>query len=251
MPYRIPTLGVVLGTLLGLGLGCPAQVPTAKGQAESAKASPTPPGVGVIDEDNPGVVRDTDDLYAIGTAPNPPKPEPAPGAGRPDTSNGECKLFSPKLPKPECCPFETGFDAEKIKQLCGHALYMGESLYQSCGYYFLPKMANSAPVALRASKLNRETVKKAAAVHDERMAHTLKLPEFASTPVPGVEGAMWSEHENVHWAFLPGWSTVRLVSWTDDACPIAAMPKVLKLIAEAKEVPPEAPRRGLIPQARK
>src|SRR5690606_37368546 len=115
---------------------------------------------------------------------------------------------------------------EKIRQLCGHALYMGESLQHSCGYYFLHDQTGGFPVALRASKLNRESVSEAATDHDTRMAHVLKQPQFASTPVPGVEGAMWSQHDGVHWAFVPGWSMVRLVSWTDDACPIDVMPEV-------------------------
>jgi len=237
----------IVGLVLALSLGCPAQAPTPEGASAGVGA---PPGVSVVVEDDPRLVRDSDDLYVAESAPNPPAPAPALGAGRPDTSNGECKLFSPKLPQPECCPRETGFDAERVKQLCGHALYMGESLYQSCGYYYLPNMDGSFPVALRGSRLKRETVEQAAEVHDLRMAHTLGRPDFASTPVPGVEGAMWSSHEGVHWAFVPGWSMVRMLSWTDDACPIEAMPAVLKLMAEAKEVAAEAPRPGLVPLAR-
>jgi hypothetical protein len=83
-----------------------------------------------------------------------------------------------------------------------------------------------------------------------RLAKVTNRPDFKSTPVPGLEGAMWSEHDGMHWAFLPGWSSVRLISWTDDACSITAMPEVLKLIAGAKEVPPHAPRPGLLPIAR-
>jgi hypothetical protein len=233
---------------LGFMLACPAKVPTPESEAQAGK---NPAGVPITDADDPRVVRDSDDLYAAEDAPHTPAGGPALGSGRPDTSNGVCKLFSPKLPEPECCPFETGFDAERVRELCGHALYMGESLHQSCGFYFLHDDAGGLPVALRASKINRESVNEAADAHDQRMAQTLKLPEFKSTPVPGVEGAMWSQHDGVHWAFLPGWSSVRLVSWTDDACPIEAMPEVLKIMVEAKEVPPHAPRPGLIPEARK
>ncbi|MFO7566296.1 MAG: hypothetical protein R6X02_26875 [Enhygromyxa sp.] len=240
-------LAASLLVVLGCALGCPAKAPTPQSEAQAGRS---PAGVPVTDADDPRVVRDSDDLYATEDAPRQPPSTPALGSGRPDTSNGVCKLFSPKLPEPECCPQETGFDAEKVKQLCGHALYMGESLQQSCGYYYLPEPDGGIPVALRASRLNLESVSEAAAAHDERLAHTLRLPKFESTPVPGVEGALWSEHDGVHWAFVPGWSSVRLVSWTDDACPIEAMPAVLKLMIEAKEVPPEAPRPGLLPIAR-
>lgn len=249
---RTAPLPLSLLALLGLGLGCPAQAPRPEQQAAQPvdRSDETPAGVLVADPEDDRVVRDSGDLYATESAPGSGLGSPSLGSGRPDTSNGTCKLFSPQLPTPECCPFETGFDAEQVKQLCGHALYMGESLYQSCGYYFLPSMEGSFPVALRGSRLQRESVEEAAAVHDRRMAQTLERPDFASTPVPGVEGAMWSSNEDVHWALLPGWSLVRLVSWTADACPIEAMPAVLKLMVEAKEVSPEAPRPGLVPIAR-
>jgi hypothetical protein len=171
---------------LGLCLACPAKVPTPRTEAQSGPSSPE--GVPVVDDSDPRVVRDGDDLYALGSAPRRPSEEPALGSGKPDTSNGVCKLFAPKLPEPECCPFETGFDAERIKQICGHELYMGESLQQSCGYFFLPDMQGSSPVSIRASKINSEDVAGAVTDHDQRMAQITKNSAFASTPVPGQLG---------------------------------------------------------------
>jgi hypothetical protein len=231
-----------------LCLGCPAKVPSPEAEAKSEPA--TPDGVAVVDPDDPRVVRDGDDRYALDSAPHAPASDAAPGSGKPDTQNGVCKLFAPKLPEPECCPFETGFDAEKVKQICGHQLYMGESLQQSCGYYFLPDTSGSQPVAIRGSRLAVSDVAEAVLDHDTRLARVTKNPEFASTPVPGVEGAMWSDAEGIHWAFLPGWKNVRLVSWTADACPIDQMPEVLKLMVEAAEPAPAAERPGLVPVAR-
>ncbi|PRP95365.1 hypothetical protein ENSA5_39500 [Enhygromyxa salina] len=231
-----------------LCLACPATVSTPQSEADSKPAPPA--GVAVADPDDPRVVRDGEDLYTVDSAPHPAPDAPAPGSGRPDTSNGVCKLFAPKLPEPACCPFETGFDAERIQQLCGHQLYMGESVHQSCGYFFLPDMEGSYPVAIRASQIQHQDPAEAVADHDTRMARTTRNPNFASTPVPGVEGAMWSQANGIHWAFLPGWANVRMVSWTDDACPSDKMPEVLALIAAAKEPPPNAPRPGLVPQAR-
>lgn len=233
---------------LALCSACPAKAPTPEAQVEVKPANPD--GVPIVDANDPRIVHDGDDMYAVESAPRPPAQEPAPGSGRPDTTNGVCKLFAPKLPQPECCPFETGFDAERIKAICGHALYMGESLQQSCGYFFLPTTDGSSPVWMRASKIAREDVAGAAADHDQRMQRITKNPQFASTPVPGVEGALWSSAENLHWAFLPGWNSVRLVAWRDDSCPADKMPEVLKLMAEAVEPHPEAPRPGLIPIAR-
>src|SRR5690606_1100534 len=116
-----PLLATSVVITAALALGCPAKVPTPESQAQ---AGHSPAGVPVTDANDPRVIRDGDDLSAAEDAPRKPPPGPALGSGKPDTSNGVCKLYSPKLPQPECCPFETGFDAEKIKQLCGHALYM-------------------------------------------------------------------------------------------------------------------------------
>jgi hypothetical protein len=229
--------------LAALCLGCPAKVPT----PEQATPNPSPVATPT---DDPRVVRDGEDLYTVESAPHPLPSDPAPGSGRPDTTNGVCQLYAPKLSDPQCCPQETGFDAERIKQICGHALYMGESLQQSCGYFFLPDTEGSAPVSLRGSRINSEDVTTAAADHDMRLARITKNPAFASTPVPGVEGALWSNADGIHWAFLPGWPNVRQISWIEDACPIAKMPEVLKLIAEAKPPPANAPRLDLVPKAR-
>lgn len=237
-----------LSLALGLCLACPAKVPTP--QAEDKSKPTSPEGVPIADEQDPRLVRDGDDLYALESAPRQPSaPAPAPGSGKPDTTNGVCKLFAPKLPEPECCPFETGFDAEKIKQICGHELYMGESLQQSCGYFFLPDMNGSLPVSIRAAKINQENLAEAVAAHDRRMAKITKNPAFASTPVPGVEGALWSAADGLHWAFIPGWKWVRQVSWADGACPDDKMPEVLALMAAAAEPPAGAPR-PMVPEAR-
>jgi hypothetical protein len=248
MPMPRFSLALCLSFGMGLCLGCPVKAPTPESEAKSG--TPSPEGVPVVDDSDPRVVRDGEDLYAVESAPRTPsEDEPALGSGRPDTSNGVCKLFAPKLPEPECCPFETGFDADRIKQICGHELYMGESVQQSCGYFFLPSMQGSFPVSIRASMIDQENLAKAAADHDQRLAQLTKNPAFASTPVPGVEGAMWSTADGLHWAFVPGWKLVRLVSWADDACPIDKMPEVLALMAKAAEPPPGAPRE-LVPKAR-
>lgn len=228
---------------------CPAKEPT-PAATDARPAQLGPDGVPVVDGEDPRVVQDGPDLYAAESAPNPPADGPGLGSGRPDTTNGVCRLFAPKLPNPECCPFETGFDAERIRQICGHELYMGESLFRSCGYFFLPNTAGSSPVAIRTIKIARDDIAGAVADHDTRMAQITKNPGFKSTPVPGVEGAMWSSAEDLHWAFLPGWQTVRLVSWQDESCPAEKIPEVLKVLAEAKEPPPNAPRLGLVPVAR-
>src|SRR5690606_25324703 len=111
--HRTP-LAASLLVALGCTLGCPAKVPTPESEAQAGRS---PAGVPITDEDDPRVVRDSDDLYVAEDAPRQTTARPSLGSGKPDTSNGVCKLFAPKLPQPECCPQETGFDAEKIRQL--------------------------------------------------------------------------------------------------------------------------------------
>jgi hypothetical protein len=236
-----------------LTLGCPAKVPgPQQDQADSTVGDPTPANVPITPADDPRVVRDTNDLYDVDEPT--PAPDPAAlglGSGEPDETNAVCRLYAPKLPDPECCPFEVGFDAEAIRELCGHPVYLGESLQHSCGFFFGSTDPKAPPVFMRGSKLINTSVADAAKQHDERLRMALDKPEFASTPVPGVEGAVWSAAEGLHWAFLPGWDNVRQISWNDAACPDEKMPEVLKLIAGARQPPPNAPREGLLPTARK
>lgn len=234
-------------------LGCPAKVPgPQQDQADSTVGDPTPSNVPSTPADDPRVVRDSSDLYTLDEpTPIPDTPEVGLGSGVPDETNGVCRLYAPKLAEPACCPVEVGFDAEAIRQLCGHAVYLGESLQHSCGFYFSSADPNAKPVFMRGSRLMPETVAEAAKQHDERLRMALDKPEFASTPVPGVEGAVWSAAEGLHWAFLPGWDRVRQISWNDGACPDEKMPEVLKLIAAAQQPPENAPREGLLPTARK
>lgn len=233
-----------------LSLAALATLPACPTDATPPAAASGPPGASVPDPDDPRVVRDSDDLYTVDNAPNPPEPGPALGSGTPDTTNGVCKLYAPKLPEPECCPIETGFDAEAIRELCGNALYLGESLHGSCGYFYMPKMENSKPVAIRTSIMSKTEVAEAAAEHDMQLARVTQNREFKSTPVPGFEDALWSSHEHLNWAFIPGWDKIRLVSWNASVCPIDKMPEVLRLISTAKPPPPNAPRE-LIPKARR
>ncbi len=246
-PARLSPLALSAVTAITLltSSGCPAEVTPEAQQGSATQGAP-------LTEDDPRVVRDTDDLYPADSVPNPaPAPAP-PGSGRPDISNGVCRLYAPKFPDPECCPVETGFDADVVRKLCGHDLYLGESLRHSCGYFFLPKIESGAPPqAIRVSKVRSETASAAAEGHDERLQHRLRDPDFHSTPIPGVEGGMWSQADGIHWAFLPGWPSVRQVSWPDAACSDEAMEKVLLSIFEAKPPPTNAPRPGLVPVARK
>jgi hypothetical protein len=240
-PMIRPTALVAL-----LACGCPAQVEHLPGK-QAAKAPP------VVDESDPRVVRDGNDLYAAGAAPPKPSPAPveastSPGTGRPDESNGECRLYAPELPNPHCCNVEYGFDVDAVQAACGHDLYLGESFHYTCGYYFHAE--SGLPVWFRTALVAGHDVSAAAGAHDRKLREVTKNPAFRSAPVPGIPGALWSEHDGLHWAFLPGWPKVREVSWRDDSCSEEGVLKVLAQMAEA--VPPEkgAKRLGMLPKAR-
>ncbi len=233
--------------LLALVSGCPSAVEHHYGQASP---EPTPE----VTDDDPRVVRDGEDLYpaaVVQRARELERPESGQGlgSGKPDESNGECRLYAPELPAPECCKSEYGFDAKATQEACGHDLYLGESFQYSCGYFF-HHAESGTPTWIRISMVPYRSTKEAADSHDIRMRNK-KIEGFASEPVPGVPGAYWSRHEDLRWAFIPGWSRVREVAWHETACSDEGMLKVLAQLAAAKEPPPGAPRLGLIPTARK
>lgn len=244
-------VAVVL-VLAPLALGCPAQVDPAA--MVPRKEEPKP-----VDEADPRVAKIGEDLYPIEAverieqkekiqAAAAPAPTGSRGTGKPDETNGVCRLFAPELPNPECCNPEYGFDAELVASTCGLDLYLGESFQLSCGYYF--HEAGLDPRWFRAAFVSDGTAKEAADGHDLKLKQLTKNPDYHSDPIPGIPGAYWSTHDGLRWAFLPGWDRVRQVSWRDEFCPPEKMADVLAKMTAAK--PPErgAARVGLVPRAR-
>lgn len=176
-------------------------------------------------------------------------PIPNPGSGMPDESNGECRLFAPKLPKPECCKQALGFDVSTVHNACENLIYMGESFYGSCGYYFLAEKLQK-PVWFRLKPTLESSVKDAVHNHDEFMRNRIvKSQDFKSEPVPGVEGAYWSQYEQTHWAFIPGWSKVRQFTWHDESCSQDGVVQIIKQLRDTPEIPANTPRTSLVPTA--
>lgn len=169
------------------------------------------------------------------------------GSGRPDETNGVCRLYAPKVPDPQCCNAELGFDVETVQAACGHDIYLGESFRQSCGYYFHHE---EAPRWFRLSKLTEVSAAAAAEHHDRKLRESLGDRYSPSAPVPGIEGAYWSRHEGYRWAFLPGWDNVRQLSWEAVSCSDEGIITVMKQIIAAKPAPPNTQRLGLVPKAR-
>ncbi|MBC8072367.1 MAG: hypothetical protein IAG13_28855 [Deltaproteobacteria bacterium] len=233
---------------LGLLLGCPTPV-------DPAATQPAKRSDPVLDENDPRVVREGEDLYAAEVIEKREQQaalaEPAAtalGSGKPDESNGMCRLYAPELPKPECCNGEWGFDADVVQRGCGFDLYLGESFQYTCGYYFLK--TGKLPSWFRMSFVAGDTPADAANTHDRKLKRVAKDERLSSTPVPGVEGAMWSTHDGLRWAFLPGWSRVRQLSWRGTDCSDEAMAKVIAQLVTAVEPPAGAQREGLVPRSR-
>jgi hypothetical protein len=237
------TVPVFLAVALLAG-GCPTEIAPASLSAKPDKA---------VDEKDPRVVRDGEDLYpaaAIERAEQNAKPDEPTGlgSGKPDESNGECRLFAPKLPQPECCKPEYGFDVATVQKACGLDLFLGESFQFSCGYYFHDE--GKSPLWMRLGHLPDTDPKASAKAHDAKMRDVTKKADYASQPVPGVPGALWSEHEGNRWAFLPGWSRVRQLSWRTETCSDEGIIEVMKQLVAAKEPAKGAARVDLLPKAR-
>jgi hypothetical protein len=248
MPRRAPSALLASFALFcaaaPLLTACPAEVapPPARGQSK--------PEVG---EDDPRVVKDGEDLYPAKTMERiqqdePPEPGKSRGTGKPDETNGVCRLFAPELPDPECCKGEWGMDEAVMRETCGLEVYLGESFQGTCGYFF--HRTGEKPVWARLSFVAEPTLEDAVMMHDEKMRRMSKNPAFASTPVPGVPGAKWSSNGRFHWAFVPGWDKTRLLSWSSETCSDEAMAKFIAKLVEAKQPPRGTPREGLVPKIR-
>jgi hypothetical protein len=228
-------------------IGCPAEVQHAPAPIKQSVAAPTPE----VDEEDPRVVKQGEDLYAEKTVEKRQDAEPsgpAKGSGKPDESNGYCRLYAPKLPEPHCCRAEYGFDAEVVAQACGADIYMGESLHLSCGYFFHRTAGSES--WFRMSFTEHATPKEAADAQVERLTVRQKLQGLKTEPVPGVKGAYWTRHDGLLWAYLPGWSKVRQLATRDDFCESDALAKVIAGLVAAKEPDPKDQRLGLVPKAR-
>lgn len=239
---RPRTLAPALGlAILWLGPACPQTTQP----APTLQPAETPPPT-----HDKRVVADTSDYYpAERGGPTPPPLESTPGTGRPDETNGVCRLFAPELQDPECCERALGFDVATVKQACGLQLYLGESFQATCGYYFLPA-ATAEGVShtwFRLSTLPGATPRAAATEHDLYTRHISKDPSFTSTPVPGIPGAYWGGQDDLHWAFLPGWSAVRQFTWQDGRCSDEGIVAILKQLVDTPEIPAGTPRTARIP----
>lgn len=243
MPRR-PRLVLLLTAIPLLLAACPGKV-----------APPAPRGSDkpVVTEDDPRVIKDGEDLYPAKTIERAQKTERVVegaglGSGQSDESNGVCRLFAPKLAEPECCKGEWGMDEEMMREACGLEVYLGESFQGTCGYYF--HRTGNDPLWARLSFVGEPTLADAVLMHDEKMRRMSKNPAFKSTPVPGVEGAMWSSNGRYHWAFVPGWDKTRLLSWSSETCTDEGIAKVIAKLVAAKQPPRGTPREGLLPKIR-
>ncbi len=236
-------LGVPL-TVLVL-LGCPAEV---KNPAPERPKKTKP----VVDESDPRVVKDGEDLYAADALPEPASETKAKGSGKPDTSNGFCQLYAPKLPEPHCCETEYGFDAEATRTACGKSLYLGESFQRSCGYYFHDAALGESSW-FRTSFINAASPKEAA----EAEANRIKLrfgAEVEVEPMPGTPGAYQLHYAGLGYAWMtgdPAWPNVRRLAWKDEvSCSQEGLQAVVAQMAAAKAPPKGARRLDLVPKAR-
>jgi len=241
MPCNRAVCVAVVSSVVGLCLtGCPQQVTPESLENKASKPDPAT-------ADDPRVAADTDDLYPAKSAPQPTEPDRAKGSGTPDETNGVCRLFAPKLPEPTCCPLDLGFDVPTVQKACGKLVYLGESMHSTCGYYFLDAEKNDQRW-FRLSQDFGANVAEAAAAHDRLVATRLaKDPNFKSEPVPGVPGALWSSHDGIHWAFLPGWPSVRKFTWRDESCSQEGVAKVIKALVETPPVAKTQKRSSMVP----
>lgn len=256
MRARFASRGIGPSIELGIGwatlcvgllttLGCPAEV-------KDTTPTPEPKAAPVIDESDPRVVKVGDDLYAADTVPEAAEEVGnGKGSGKPDESNGFCRLYAPKLPEPHCCLTEYGFDAEAAAKSCEKPLYLGESFQRSCGYY-LHDGASGEPVWFRTSFVDDPSPKEAAEAEANRL--TLRFQaDVEVKPMADTPGAYTLTYSGISYAWMagdPAWPNVRRLAWNESTCTPAGLEAVVSQMATAKAPPKGAKRQGLVPQAR-
>lgn len=227
--------------LVALLVACPQAQPT---------PTPTPAG-NHPGPDDPRVVADTGDLYAASShakaqPDGPAEPIPSPGTGRPDETNGVCRLYAPELPDPTCCEHTLGFDSAAASAACGLQVYLGESFQNTCGFYFV-REAGTPAQWFRIATISGDTPQQAA--EENLFQFRRSDPSTTVEPIPGVPGAFWSKQNEYRWAFLPGWKTVRMFAWKTTSCSDDDVPALLRGIIAAPETVTGPRRNGLVPAA--
>lgn len=246
--------GVAALALGGL-TGCPARVGAGGDEAGAAQ----------VDESDPRVIRSdrTGDLYPrdvkampedkpdyeAGETEATAEPSRSPGVGKPDESNGVCRLYAPEYPDPECCAAEYGVDAERIKAICGFEVYLGEHFRNGCGYHF-KKTPTSKTQWLWAGLLPEDKDTATAKYeHDLVIQKRFKQVGFESEAIPGVPGGYRSVYAKTGWAVIPGWKRTRQFGYPEGFCD-EGLDELLAELARAKQPPEGAQRPSLVPRAR-
>lgn len=235
----------ILGAGLLTMLGCPAEVKDPTPAPEPKKAEP------IIDESDPRVVKVGEDLYAADALPKKVEEVNGKGSGKPDESNGFCRLYAPKLPEPHCCLTEYGFDAEAAAKSCEKPLYLGESFQRSCGYYF-HDTASGDPVWFRTSFVDDASPQEAAEAEANRLKLRFKA-DVEVKPMADTPGAYTLQYSGISYAWMagdPAWPNVRRLAWNESTCTAAGLEAVVSQMATAKAPPKGAQRPGLVPKAR-
>jgi hypothetical protein len=238
------SLLVVTGLLLA---GCPAQVEHRYGEMQ-------PRPVAAADENDPRVIKDGEDLYpaavverAEGRTRGEASDIPGRGSGKPDESNGVCRLYAPKLADPHCCEPEFGFDAKTVLEACDVDMYLGESWHKTCGYHF--HKPDGTSTWFRASFIAADGARAAA---DSQARQLAKIPNASAqvTKVPGTKDAWWVTHEDLGWAYFGGWDKTRQFAWDTGGCSPEGVARIIAAMETATQPPPDAERLGLVPEAR-
>ena len=118
----------------------------------------------------------------------------------------------------------------------------------SCGYFFSDETLTAHP-SFRASLATGTDPKTVAEAEAQQLNFQLRTRDIKPEPIAGIKGAYMVRNDKYRWAFLPGWTYVRKISWTQQSCSDENMPELLKVIVEAQPAS-ATDQRPLIPTAR-
>jgi hypothetical protein len=151
-----------------------------------------------------------------------------------DESNSKCLIFSPEFGRARCCEMDYGLDLDLVAAACSFGTYLGEARSGGCSYSFAATDSGTDPAAhatIQTSVSAGYTPLEAANRHLDGLKFKAGRPELLPEQLSNSPSIYAAHLQGTSWAFVPGWRSIRMVTWKTAQCSTAAMLKALEAMA--------------------
>jgi hypothetical protein len=136
------------------------------------------------------------------------------------------------------CAGRFGVDPDALRSACGLGpLISHDELGSACELYYAGTDGQPDSVFTFREHRNRAP-EQAWALHQASFAEGIDTGSFAE-----IEGSHWHRDQGYRWAYLPGWTHGRRVSWYEADCAPERMLPVLRSVVSAPQPEPAMPPR--------